>query len=169
MECTIYKKFVDEPSNEYELQKDDGINEEIKTPRFQHAFRMLCIQKYLEFTTGDRVDVVPEACNIARGDWIGVTEETSYIARFEMCFELSGKKTDFTPSSEIDNWVNTMGLGITPRKFVFDLKRHCASNPNIYNDKKTTGNKSIRGWFGIRDKRGDVFTNNGGDSAPSIP
>ena len=49
--CVIYyeKIFIDNPSNKFELNKDDNLKDEIKIPEFRCALLMLMIQRYHYF------------------------------------------------------------------------------------------------------------------------
>ena len=43
------KVFVDNPSNQYEVQKDSNIQQEMRTEEFQRVFLMLLISRYTDF------------------------------------------------------------------------------------------------------------------------
>ena len=42
------KVFVDNPSNQFEVRKDNNIKQEMKTQEFQHVFLVLFIKEYLD-------------------------------------------------------------------------------------------------------------------------
>ena len=48
--------FVDNPSNQYEGQKDSNIQEEVRIPEYQHIFVMLLISRYTDFVQNESVD-----------------------------------------------------------------------------------------------------------------
>ena len=60
-DCSYVKSFINNLSNEDELQKDIGLEDEIKTLEFQSVDMMLFIDRYLEFNNAGRVEYVPEA------------------------------------------------------------------------------------------------------------
>ena len=96
------KRFVDEPSNQFELKKDYNIKEEIKTPEFQRVFLMLFISRYTDFVKNGRVDYDPPGVIAAKEDWIGHSSELNFISMFSNEFEITNDENDFTMSSEID-------------------------------------------------------------------
>ena len=50
---------MDNPSNQFEIQKDDNIKEEMKTPAFQRAFLMLLVTTYIDFKRNGSIDYDP--------------------------------------------------------------------------------------------------------------
>ena len=52
------KIFVDNPTNQFEVQKDDNIKNEMKDEAFQRVFLMLFITTYLEFKQNGSVTLI---------------------------------------------------------------------------------------------------------------
>ena len=76
------KIFVDNPTNQFEVQKDDNIKNEMKNEAFQRVFLMLFIKTYLEFKQNGSVDFDPPAVLAAKENWIGNAEDISFVGRF---------------------------------------------------------------------------------------
>ena len=147
------KSFVNNPSNEYELQKDVGLDDEMQTPEFQRVFMMLLINRYLEFNKAGRVDYEPEAVKTGKHEWIGLPTDTDFISKFKVRFNITNNPDDFVRFTEIEAWVSSMKLGITVFKFLNELKKHCKLN-NLEHVtrrvKKFKGSReSSAAWFGI--------------------
>ena len=47
---TYSKRYVDTPSNEFELKRDDNVNSDISSDKFKRTFVFLILQYYEEFT-----------------------------------------------------------------------------------------------------------------------
>ena len=80
------KIFVDNPTNQFEVQKDDNIKNEMKDEVFQRVFLMLFIKTYLEFKQNGSVDVDPPAVLAAKEIWIGNAESISFVGQFLFVF-----------------------------------------------------------------------------------
>ena len=148
-----YKKvFVDNPSNQYEVQKDSNIQQEMRTEEFQRVFLMLLISRYTDFVQNGSIDYDPPGVIAAKENWIGHSSELNFISIFSNEFEITNDATDFTMSSEIDAWIISKDLGISYQKFSNELKKHCVLQ-NLDNvkikDKKLNG-KGMKAWFGIK-------------------
>ena len=50
------KTFVDKPSNEFELQKNDNIKAEMNTEKFQRCFVMLLIKYYADYNDAKQAE-----------------------------------------------------------------------------------------------------------------
>jgi hypothetical protein len=144
------KSFVDEPSNEFELKKDEGIDEEIKTLKFKKAFVGLLIREYILFQQNGLPDE-PQAVIQAKVDW-GLGEGTSCIDEFLNDFEITNSVDDFTESKKIDSWLQEKKLGISMKKFGMEMKKHCTLKgfANVNNNLKKIKGKPERVWFGIK-------------------
>jgi hypothetical protein len=116
------KSFVDNPSNEFELQKDSNLDREMTTLRFRRCFVGLLIKSYHDFQMGGRVENEPEEVNAAKAVWLGSDDKNNIIAKFLEKYEITDNKDDFVKSSEIENWT-VVNKDISYRKLCQELKK----------------------------------------------
>ena len=145
------KSYVDEPSNLFELKKDDNIKNELKELRFQRVFVGLLISAYLEYKTNGEPDEPAEVLQ-AKENW--VAQDKSVIDTFMKDYEITDNPTDFIYSSQITDWIESKKLGISMKKFGMELKKYCAIRDFkevVSKDKKDSG-RSLKAWVGVRHK-----------------
>jgi hypothetical protein len=106
------KSYVENPSNDYELQKDDSIKQEIKTLRFQRVLVGLMIQTYID---GNFTE--PEELKLCKKGWIDETD-CNFVEKFKEDYEITNDKNDFVYSNEIEGWVKSKDFGITMKSLV---------------------------------------------------
>jgi phage/plasmid-associated DNA primase len=145
------KSFVDNPSNEFELQKDSNLDKEMTTLRFRRCFVGLLIKSYLDFQMGGRVENEPEEVNAAKAVWLGSDDENNIIAKFLEKYEITDNKDDFVKSSEIENWT-VVNKDISYRKFCQELKKYCTihKHSNVEIKQRKVNKVNVQGWFGLR-------------------
>lgn len=154
--CIDYKKVcVDEVVNpEFEMKIDEGLKDEIETPRFKNAFMWLLINSYKKFhIDNDRVDKQPEGCHKAFKTIIGDSGD-DITTKFLKDFEITGKADDFLQSSAIETWLK--GSGISIKKFSAEFNKYLIINKveGVINKAKKIGGKSKCGWYGISEPSG---------------
>ena len=149
------KTFVDKPSNEYELQKDDNIKAEMNTDKFQRCFVMLLIKYYADWNDAKQVEgyveVEPPVVSQGKQEW--VEEAEGFLSTFLKDFELTGNDAeDKIKSSEIEDWIKAKKLGISMMKFGLEMKKFLKVNKieGVYNKDKKVGGKNSVWWFGIK-------------------
>ena len=152
------KSYVDEPTNEFELKKDNGIRDELKTHKFRRSFIGIMIQAYMNFRTNGELTEPIEVMK-AKDDWIGV--EKSCIDTFLNDFELTGDKKDYVKSSDIEKWITDNKLGITMKAFSIKMVKYCAvQNINgIESKTKKISGKACKCWVGINVINYDEYDN----------
>ncbi len=90
------KSYVDNPTNESELLKDNNIKNEIKTLKFQTALVQLFVMTYL------REDFVePEEVKMCKKDWIG-ENEGDFVKTFCEIYDITNKEAGFVRSAEME-------------------------------------------------------------------
>ena len=143
------KNYVDNPTNDFELKKDDNIKNELKELRFQRVFVGLLIRAYLDFKQNGEPDEPAEVMK-AKTDW--VAQDKSVIDTFIKDFEITDNANDWVRSSDIDAWIAEKKLGITMKKFGGELTRYCKINgiQNVESKPKKIGKKTPNCWFGIK-------------------
>ena len=146
------KIFVENPSNEFELKKDDNLKNEMKTPDFQRVFLMLMIHRYRKFVKGGRKDEEPAGVIAAKENWIGTSTDLNTVSSFLCDFEITNSEDDFIKSSGIEEWIIHHELGITLQKFANELKKHCVFQnfQNVFNKYKKVNGKTLKVWFGLK-------------------
>jgi hypothetical protein len=146
-----YKKtFVDNPSNEFELKKDDKLDAELKTLRFQRCFVGILIWEYYQFMLNGEVEDPAEVI-AAKKDWVG--DDSNYLQQFRNEFDITNNKDDFISSARIEEWIKSNNLGITMKKFGLDITKECKlkSYDEVKTSIKSIGGKKVRGWFGLKE------------------
>ena len=146
------KIFVDNPTNQFKVQKDDNIKNEIKDEAFQRVFLMLFIKTYLEFKQNGSVDIDPPAIHAAKENWIGIADNISFVGQFLFDFEITDQEEDFIKSSEISEWITQQVLGITVQKFTNELKKHCVLKnfTNVKSKLKKLNGRPVTVWVGLK-------------------
>ena len=151
------KCFVLEPKHELELEKDDKLENEMVTLKFQQAFVNLLVKTYITYVQEDSFDYIPEEIHQSKMDWLGVNsskndQRFSAILEFTNKFELTNNEDDFTVSSEILLWINMNAKGISSKKFIIEMKKYCLLQDytNIVSKKKSINGSKCSGWVGIR-------------------
>ena len=147
------KSFVEEPTNELELQIDKNIKDEIKTPLFQKCFRMLLLKTYADWNDAGRIDYEPPIVMEGKIDWVRSDTTSGFLDGFMNDFEITGIETDYIKSSVIQEWLNKQKLGISMMKFSVELKKYLMINKieNVYSKDKKIGGKTSKCWFGIKE------------------
>jgi hypothetical protein len=143
------KKYVDEPSNEFELKIDYNIENEIKTEKFRRCFIMMLIEAYTNMINNGLPDEPEEVMEFKR-DW--VDDDGDIISKFINDFEITNNQDNYIPSKDIEYWITENKLGISMKKFGVDMKKYCAKNKldNVYSKDKKINGKSVMAWFGVK-------------------
>jgi len=146
------KVYKDEPSNEFELTKDKGLDAEILTLPFRHAFLTLLMNAYRTFITSkdDLEDSVKNLQEESLNDTFNTDE--NYIKQFKTEFEITNDPFDFVSNVIIEDWLKRKLKGVSISKLSRDLKKFARLNKLefVKKDKKNTGKVQRRGWFGIK-------------------
>ena len=122
---TYSKRYVENPNNEFELQRDDNINNEITTNKFKLHFLFLIIQEYKNFINNGKIERIPSKVKNNKDDWIGDNVENNVITRFLQEYTITNESDDYLPSRDIDAWMKDSNLLITMTKFGIELKKYC--------------------------------------------
>jgi phage/plasmid-associated DNA primase len=143
------KEFVDEPTNEFQLQKDENIENEIKTLRFQRVLVGLFIQTYLDFKENGTPDEPVEVI-MAKEEWAG--DEKDPLNKVLSEFEVTNNTEDYVESADIQEYLEVNKIDMSMKKFGTLLMKYCAINKC---DKVKSDNKKVKGkvkkvWFGIK-------------------
>ncbi len=128
------KRFVSDPENDDELQKDDNIYNELKTKRFQRVFIGILIREVIK----------------AKDEWIETGNNC--IDTFLEEFEITNDEKDFVPSNDISEWIKEKNLGISAKKFGMEIKAYCKKNnfENVVSKLKKINGKTSQCWFGVK-------------------
>ena len=137
------KSFVENPTNEYELQADDNIKEEIKTEKFKQHMMWLFIHTYHNLTNSE-----PDDVKNSKKEWI--TEIPSTVGSLLNDYEITNKEDDFIVSTDLQEWVKDKGITIT--KLGRDINKYAEINKmtNVGSKKKKIAGKSVNIWCGIK-------------------
>jgi hypothetical protein len=143
------KQYVDEPTNEFELKKDDSIIEEMKTLRFQKCFIGLLIREYVLMQQNGISDEPVEVIK-AKQDWINT--DKSFLDSFVNDFQLTNNEEDFVASKEIEEWLKSKNLGISMKKFGMEMTKHKLIHKlnKIEGKSKKVRGKVVQVWIGIK-------------------
>lgn len=147
-----YKKsFVENPTNEFELKRDNNLEKEMQTDKFKNAIVNLLITTYNDMRDKIIIHAEPLAVLNAKKDW--VQQDKNIVETFLQDFEFTSDRTDFVFNDVIVDWLKSQGLGITINKFTIEMKKYLTLNKIIdveAGQKKVSG-KNSRIWFGIKE------------------
>lgn len=145
------KQFVDEPSNELELKKDDNIKAELETSRFQRCLVGIFILQYLNYTD-DGAIVEPPEIKQAKSDWIGDEVIGGVIENLLGDYEITNNPDDYVPSCEIEAFLKDGKYGITMKKFGMEMKKYTTIKryENVVSKSKKLKGKVVQCWVGIK-------------------
>ena len=76
------KRYVENPSNEFELLKDENIFEEMKTDKFKDTYSFIILNAYLEFCKCNKKETIPEAVKNCKTEWVGECAENVSVNKF---------------------------------------------------------------------------------------
>ena len=149
---TYYKSFVDNPTNEYELQKDHNLDNEMKTELFQRCFIGILIRSYLNFNDGGRIDTIPNDIIQAQNDWLGTVAESDFMMRFLENYEITDDPINYINAEELKAWNSTLNAGVSYKKFIIELKMHCKmkGKTNVISDRLYLDGVKGTYWYGIK-------------------
>jgi phage/plasmid-associated DNA primase len=143
------KEFVDHPSNEFELQKDENIDQEIRTHRFQRVLVGLFIQTYMNIVDNG-VQAEPIEVVLAKEEWAG--DEKDPLSNLLNDFEVTNDCEHFVESSVFQNYLKDNKIDMSMKKLGSLLTKHCALKKfeNVKSVVKKLKGKSKQVWVGIR-------------------
>jgi hypothetical protein len=153
-----YKKtFVAEPSNEFELKRDENLESEMKSDKFKLHFGYVILNSYLMYIKNDKIEIIPEGVKNAKTEWVGDNTYNLTINKFLEEYETSNNLVDFTSNRDIELWLKTEKFNLSVVKFSIDLKKYCTicGFNNVESKIKKVGGKCVRGWIGIKLKDSD--------------
>jgi phage/plasmid-associated DNA primase len=140
------KRFVENPSNEFELKADPNLKHEVQTIEFQKALIGLFIQAYMDKS---KFDTIPAEALYCKNEWIST--DANVVETFKEDFEFTSDKNDFVKSSDIEYWLTQQKLGVSMTKFTGELKKYITIHKlDIHNNRKKIGGKLYMCWFGIK-------------------
>jgi len=143
------KQYVDEPTNELELKKDENVLAEIRETRFRQHFVGLLIREYI-LMKQNGIPPEPSCVIQAKRDW--VTCDASVIDTFAQDFELTNCLEDFVLSSDITDWIKAHELDISMKKFGMEMVKHKTIHKlqHIESKVKKINGKCVQIWCGIK-------------------
>ena len=145
------KPFVDNPSNEFELQKDPNMDNEVLTDRFRIGFLMLLFQEYKVFQENGRVEIEPEGIVKAKTDIVGADENiiSSFISDFA---EITNNSNDYIESKDIEFWLKHGGFKVSTTKFGLEMNKYAKlhKQENVYSKDKKISGKTRKVWYGLK-------------------
>lgn len=148
------KIYIDgEPTNCYELKKNDNLVIEIGTLEFKKAFMGMLILSYADFRDNKfKENICPDMqqkINKMKKNILG--SNISVIDKFLQDYEITGNDKDFIPSSEIENWIANNKLLISMSKFGYEIKKYAQlKDMVVFSKDKKIASKTKQAWFGVR-------------------
>jgi hypothetical protein len=145
------KKYVDEPSNEFELKKDNNIDVELRSENFINAFQSIIFDSYLTFFKNGKKEFIPEAVKNCKTEWVGEDSGNTTLNKFLESFEITNNLEHYIKSSEIEHFLKENKLNISITKFTMEIKKYCSIKKfsNVEGKVKKLNGKAVRVWFGI--------------------
>ncbi len=162
------KKFVDNPTNEFELKKDENIDKEIQTLQFRKALIGLLIHTYVDYMeTGLHPE--PEDVKNAKREWVS-DEERDPLSIVLKDYTITNDGNHYTFSYELENTMKQNKINISMKKFTSLLKQHCIINSftNVISKDKKEHGKTKQAWIGIK-RNEDTSIDNVVDNDPHQP
>ena len=148
------KRYVENPSNEFELLKDENIFEEMKTDKFKDTYSFIILNAYLEFCKCNKKETIPESVKNCKSEWgVGEWAENISVNKFLEIYEITNNTEHYIRSSEIEEWVTKDSkINISPTKFIMELKKYCKIKKfdNVESKNKKLNGKCPKCWVGIR-------------------
>lgn len=144
------KVYVDEPSNDFELQIDRNLDNEVQTDSFKMAFLTLLFQTYKQWNDAGRSEVEPECVHHQVKEIVGV--DTNIITSFLNDYEITNDPNDYVKSSDVEKWITDGKFKVTMSKFGMEMNKYCKINhmDNVESKNKKIGGKAQKCWFGVR-------------------
>lgn len=152
------KQFVENPTNENELKKDENVKSEIDTLRFKQVFVGLLIKRYIQFIRDENsLETVPVDVIQGIEDWVGGDEDTNLVNIFKNEFNITNDESDYVTSKDIEDWLKEQSSGISMKKFAIEFKKYCNKNnyDKIKVKQKKIHGKNINVWVGIKEPNYD--------------
>ena len=143
------KQYVANPSNEFELKRDDNVFNEMKTLHFQQHFVGLLLRSYASMIS-EGLPSIPESVLQAKSNW--VENSDGIIADFAKNFDITNCADDFVVSNDIQEYIKTNGVGVSMTKFGMEMKRYCTIKKltHVGSICKKIGGKCVQVWTGIK-------------------
>ena len=119
------KVFVEhEPQNEFELEMDKHLDDEMLTPEFQEASLHQTINRYTKFIQEGSIEHEPTEVRKGKYDWIGTKDEIGYVDKFKKYFEITNDEQDYRESSIIQQCITNYNIGISMTKMGIELNKY---------------------------------------------
>ena len=156
------KAFVDEPKSMFELQKDSKVDTEVNDVHFQNLLLNLLIKTYLAFRKNPSEFKEPSVIEEHKNEWVD-TAEKNVINVFLRDFEFTSDENDFITNSRIEKWSSDTKQGLSITKITRELNNYIKLNnlQNILNKPKKLDGKTVRVWFGIKEKPDEEMCDTG--------
>ena len=155
--ATFNNCFVTNPNHKYEVKKDDTLESEMSTIKFQQAFVNLLINTYRMYVSNGSVDRIPREIHEAKFEWLDINaneddQRFSSIIQFSQQFEFTNDVKHFTHSYQMISWIEKNARGISSKKFIIEMKKYCLIKnfTNVHSKKKSIDGLKCNGWIGIR-------------------
>ena len=146
------KKYVDNPTNEYELKKDDKIDEEMKCEKFKETFSFIITDAYLKYCINGNKENIPQSVINCKTEWVGEEAENTAVNKFLESYEITNNIEDYTKSSDFELWLKESKITISVTKFTMELKKYCKIKKynNVESKNKKLNKKCLKVWIGIK-------------------
>ena len=144
------KIYVDNPTEDYHLKKDDNVDDEIRTEKFQKAMIGIIIHQYKNFRKkGEKP--LPYEIKQAKEQWIN--QQANVIDMFLDSYHFTNNtEEDFITNDELKEWSVNSKTGISDAKLIIEIKKY-ADRHKFKIDKrfKKIDKKNKRVWFGMKE------------------
>lgn len=143
------KEFVETPTNEFQLQKDSNIENEIRTLRFQRVLVGIFIQQYMNIIDNGIPDEPVEVIS-AKQEWTG--DDRDPLSKFFNEFQITNNPDDYVESNDIQDYLTANRIDMSMKKFGTLMNKHCILNKydNVKTKDKKIKNKVKKVWVGLK-------------------
>ena len=156
--ASFNKCFVSQPKHDFEVKKDDTLELEMTTLKFQQTFVNLLVKTYTTYVTNGSCDYIPREIHNAKLEWLDIEfneDDTRFnsILQFSQRFEFTNDVNHFTHSYKILAYIYEYCKGTSSKKFIIEMKKYCLINgfTNVHSKKKSINGLKCNGWVGIKD------------------
>jgi muconolactone delta-isomerase len=152
LKCATYVKgYVENPTNEFELKKDEHINEEVVSEAFKLTFINMLFTSYKDYLARNKDELEPQDAVKAKESWFKI-KKNQILEELLNDFEITNCEDDYIQSSYIEEWIKGKNLDVSMTKLGLEVSKHAKLKgfANVYSKPKKIGSKTKQVWYGLK-------------------
>lgn len=140
------KQYVDNPTTEFELLKDEHFKNEIEDIDFQQHFIGMLLQAYQQWCDNGKIKYEPLAVVESKNEWADL-ESVDVINLFMKDYEFTNNPNDFVDTTHIKKWADSQNLNMSFQRISKNIMKYCkVKKLQTISDVKNIRGKSTRVW-----------------------